>query len=812
MDTLLQDLRYAFRLLRKSPGFAIVAILTLAIGIGANTAVFSVMNAVLLNPSGVPHPQNVVAVRARYAVGDLKNINLSPTDFGDVTSGKEIFTSAALLRGADFNYGGNGTTPERLTGAKVTWQWFDVFWARPLMGRVFRPEEDQPGAEHEVILSYRTWQRRFGGDPAILGRSLQLNQESYQVVGVMGPDFNWPNRAELWVPMGLAPGKYFDPQNRYNEYLFCAARLRQGVTLDQANVFLQRKAAESIASEGNNSYGQASGWGMFAMPLVEFVSGKLSTPLLVLLAAVGMVLLIACANIAGLQLARASGRQRETSIQIALGARSGRLVQQALVESLLLAVAGVALGLVVAQATIPLLLRLAPQSLMQNVQVYVGWPVLMFMTALGVICAVLCGAAPAWQMTHGSWAQALKEGGRSETASRARQRLRSSLVVGEIALAMVLLVGAGLLLRSMERLQRVETGFDSNGVMSALMSLPPTVYKTDEQQAAFVAAAEEQLKNIPGISSAALVDALPFTDNGGSASFSIEGRVQAPNDPGPHGNIREISSDYFKVLRIPLIRGRVFTPADRLNTEKVVVIDQTLAHQYWGDEDPIGKRINFGDKSPWMTIVGLVQHAKSSSLESDTNEGFYFLPLAQSPDRSMAVMVRSAGPSAESLAGPIQSAIRSVDPAQPLYDFKKMSDRVDESLTGRRFLVILLSIFAGVALLLAALGLYGVISYMVRLRTRELGIRMALGAQPSDVLRLVLGNGARLAVIGLALGVAVTFGLGRTVSSLLYQVTVFNPVTLFLTAFVLAFTVLFASYLPARRAAKVDPVVALRYE
>lgn len=812
MESLLQDLRYGIRTLLKSPGFTIVAVLTLALGIGANTAVFSVMNAVLLNPSGVPHPESVVALRARYSVGDLQNINMSPTDFGDAVSGKEIFTSAAVLQGASFNYSSGNTTPERLTGAKVSWQWFDVFWARPQIGRVFRPEEDQPGAEHEVVLSDQTWKKRFGGDPGIVGRTLLLNQESYQVVGVMGPDFNWPNQAELWVPIALPPGRYFDEKYRYNEYLFSAGRLRPGITAAQANSYLQLRSAQHVKSEGDNSYGLVSGWGMFCMPLVEFVSGRLNRPLLILLAAVGMVLLIACANIAGLQLARASGRQREVSIQIALGAGARRLVQQALAESLIVAVAGVALGLIVAEAAIPLLLLLAPRGLLLNIQAHAGGTVLLFAAVLGGICALLCGAAPAWHMTHVAFYEALKEGGRSETSSHTRQRVRSVLVVGEIALAMVLLVGAGLLLRSLQQLERVETGFDPGGVMSASLSLPPTIYKTDEQQAAFFAAAEDQLKNIPGVSSAAMVDALPFGNNGGSSSFEIVGRPQGPNDPGPHGNIRLISPDYFKTLRIPVVRGRVFTAEDRLKSEPVAVIDEILARQYWPHEDPLGQHITFGGNSPKMTIVGLVKHAKSSSLEADTTEGFYFLPVAQSPFNSLSVLVRSSAVRPESLAGAMQSAIRAVDPNQPLYDFKTMEQRVDDSLMGRRFLVILLSVFAGLALLLAALGLYGVITYMVRLRTRELGIRMALGAQPADVLRLVLAKGAVLAAVGLLLGVFATFALGRTLSTLLYQVSLFNPVTLLLTSLVLASTVLCASYLPARRAAKVDPVEALRYE
>jgi len=645
-----------------------------------------------------------------------------------------------------------------------------------------------------------------------VGQTLLLNQESYQVVGVMGPEFNWPNQAELWVPIALPPGRYFDEKYRYNEYLFSVGRLRPGITVAQANSYLQLRSAQHVKSEGDNSYGLVSGWGMFCMPLVEFVSGRLNRPLLILLAAVGIVLLIACANIAGLQLARASGRQREVSIQIALGAGARRLVQQALAESLIVAVAGVALGLIVAKATIPLLLLLAPRGLMLNIQAHASGTVLLFAALLGGICALLCGAAPAWHMTHVAFYEALKEGGRSETSSHTRQRMRSILVVGEIALAMVLLVGAGLLLRSLQQLQQVQTGFDPGGLMSASLSLPPTIYKTNEQQAAFFAAAEDQLKNIPGVTNAAVVDALPFSNNGGSASFEIVGRPQGPNDPGPHGNIRLISPDYFKTLRIPVVRGRVFTSGDRLKSEPVAVIDETLARQYWPHEDPLGQHITFGGDSPKMTIVGIVRHAKSSSLEADTTEGFYFLPVAQAPFNSLSVLVRSGSVRPESLAGAMQSAIRAVDPNQPLYDFKTMEQRVNDSLMGRRFLVVLLSVFAGLALLLAALGLYGVITYMVRLRTRELGIRMALGAQPADVLRLVLGKGARLAAIGVVLGVFATFAVGRTLSSLLFQVSLFNPMTLVLTSLVLAFTVLFASYLPARRAAKVDPVVALRYE
>ncbi len=811
MTGTLHDLRYATRGLTKNPGFVLVAALTLALGIGANIAVFSVMNAILLNPSGIPHPESVAALRVKYNLADLANINISAPDFGDAVTGKDVFTSAAIMQGQNFNYTGDGTTPERLVGAQVSWQWFDVFWASPYLGRVFRPEEDQPNANHEVVLAYQTWKRRFGGDPAIVGKSLLLNQESYQVIGVMRPDFDWPNGTELWSPIGLPPGRYFDRKFRHNENLFGVARMRPGVSVAQANAYLRLKSAQEIAAEGHNSYSESSGWGMFAMPLIEFVAGNLRKPLAILLAAVLTVLLIACANIAGLLLARATGRQHEVSIQIALGAGNGRLIQQALLESSVLAVMGVLLGLALAHFAIPLLLLLAPASLAGNLTVHMGGPVLLFVSTIGVLCVLLCGTVPAWHMTHSRWFQILQEGGRSGTSGKVRQRLRSTLAVGEIGLAMLLLVGAGLLLRSLAQVERIETGFEPRGLMTAVFSLPPS-YKTNEQQAAFLTAAEQELKSIPSVKDVALADALPFSANGGLSSFEIKGRVTAPTDPGPHGSIRLISPDYFSTLRIPLLRGRFFTAEDRAKTEQVAIVDTTLAHQYWPNEDPIGQHIGFGSDSPWMTIVGVVAHAKSSSLEADVKEGFYFLPLAQSPNPGGEIAIRTDTGHPEMIAGAMQAAIRRVDPNQPLYDLKTMDERVDGSLVGRKFLVVLLSIFAGLALLLAALGLYGVISYSVRLRTRELGIRVALGAERGDVLRLILGQGVRLAAFGLVLGLAATFIAGRALSSLLYNVSLFNPLTLLLTSVLLLATVLLASYLPAHWATKVQPMVALRDE
>jgi ABC-type antimicrobial peptide transport system permease subunit len=844
MHTILHEFRYALRQLRKSPGFALVSVLTLALGIGANIAVFSVTNAVLLNPSGIPHADGLVALRARYgAMPDLNNISLSAPDFGDAADGKNIFSSGAVMQPGSFNYARENTNPELLNGARVSSGWFDTFDVRPYLGRVFTPEEDQPGAGNEAVLSYRAWQKRFGSDPNIVGQTLTLNNQAYRVVGVMGPSFNWPNLAELWVPIAFPPSRYHDPDYRYNENLFAVARLKRGVTLQLANAYLNRKADQNIASEGSKSFGRASRWGMFSLPLTEFIGGSLRKPLTMLLIAVGMVLLIACANIAGLQMARASARERDLAIRVALGAQRVRLLRQALVESIVLTVAGVALGFAVALATVPLLLHYLPALLGTLIQPSFRGPVLLFVTGIAVFCSLLCGLVPAWQRTQPGWFNALQEGGRSGIGGLMHQRTRSSLVVAQIALSLLLLTGAGLLLTSLRALEQVETGFQPSGLLSARFSLPQSIYgvippvtsapavkdaaakeavakaaaaaqaASDAKVAAFLTALQDRLLSIPGVSSAGLADSVPFDNQGGSSSFYIEGRPPGPNDPGPHGNVHVVSPNYFPTLRVPLMTGRDFAPQDRQGTELVAIVDTVLAHQYWPGRSPIGEHIGFDDrvKGPWYTIVGVVGHARATSLESDTNEGFFYLSTAQAPQLSTALLARSSR-SPDDLKGDLAAAVRSVDPSVPIYDVKTMEERVDDSLVGRRFVVLLLTTFAGLALLLAALGLYGVISYSVRMRTRELGVRIALGAQRGTVMQLVLLQGLRLAVIGVVLGALSALAFSRIFSSLLFKVGMLNPLPWVAAMTILVATVLLASYLPARRAASIEPMKALRTE
>lgn len=810
MDKIIQELRYALRQLRKFPAFTLTAVLTLAFGIGANIAVFSVMNAVLLNPSGIPHSQGLVALRAKYTFGGLSNISISAPDFQDALEGRKVYSSAAVMQPASFNYLGPDGLPVRLQAAMVSWQWFDVFQEKPYLGRNFRLEDDQPNANYSVILSYRTWQQRFGGDANIVGHKLQLNQQTYEVIGVMGPEFGWPNNAEFWTPLALPTNRFFDANFRHNENYFGLARLRAGVSVADANSYLNMRAEEVVASEGANSFSRRSGWGMFSMPLVDFVAGDLRKPLFLLLGAVAMVLLIASLNIAGLQLARASDRERETSIRVALGAPSGRLVMQAFLESFLLACGGLALGLLLAKTVIPILLLLAPESLVRNLQVQLQTPVLVFVSAVVLLTVLLCGSAPAWQMTRFKWIQALRDSGRSDTGSQARHKLRSGLVVCEIAVAMLLLVSAGLLVTSLKKVEQVETGFDPQGLMSARVSLPQAAYSSNEKQAAFYGAALDQLKSIPGVTNAAFTDSLPFVDQGGSSSFEIKEKPTAPGDPGPHAVIRLLSPGYFETMRIPLIRGREFTPQDRIGTEKVAVIDETLARQYFPNEDPLGKHIGFSPTNNWYTIVGLAKHARVSSLDSDTSEGIYYFPIAQAPNGNASLVVRTRLSRPEQLHDAIANAIHAVDPNEPVYQFETMEQGVEDSLVSRRFLVILLSSFAGLSLFLAVLGLYGVVTYMVKMRVREIGVRMALGAQRSDVLLMILRSGAELAMVGSLIGIFATFVAGRALSSMLYKVALYNPANLLGTSAILGAVVLLASYLPARRASKLNPMETLR--
>jgi predicted permease len=804
----MQELRFVLRQLVKSPGFTIAAVITLALGIGANVAVFSVMNAVLLNPTGIPHPDGLVALRAKYmAMADLQNISVSAPDFEDSLESRKIFQSAAAMQPGSFNYTAENARPERLVGARVTSEWFDVFQTRPVLGRAFRPEDDVPGANNVIVLSNKTWQTRFGGDQNIIGRKLDLNGQMFEVVGVMSADFNWPNEAQLWTPLAQPPERYHDENYRFNENLFAVARLQPGTTLAQANGF---ENSLSQAVKAKVGFAQNAGWGMFAVPLREFISGDLRKPLSILLAAVLLVLMIACANIAGLQLARATDHQHENSVRMALGASRARLMVQPLLQSLLLAIVGLGVGILFAVFVTPSLLYLAPVAIARNIDVHLSQWILLFASAVTVIAVLLCGSAPALYVAGSQFISSLREGGRSGTSSRSSNRMRSALVIAEITVAVFLLVCSGLLFESLETVERLSTGFDPQGVITATVALPRTNYDKPEKQVAFWQAAEQNLKNIPGVTAVGLVSDLPFGGNQGSASFSIKGQVLAPNNPGPHGHISLISPDYFQTMGIPVVRGRAFTDSDRMNTQQVAMIDETLARQYWPDKDVLNQYLSIDNGKTWLPIVGVVKHIKISALDAEANEGFYFLPVAQQANDAMSLVLKSRNSHPESLKTSMEAAIAAVDPRQAVFDVKTMEERVQDSLGSRRFVVVLLGIFAGLSLFLSALGLYAVITYLVRMRVREIGIRMAVGAQRGQIATMVLRHGVNLALGGCVLGLIVTFSAGQALRSMLYGVSLYNPVTALGACVVLAALVLLASYLPARRAMSIDPVEALR--
>jgi len=818
MGAFWQNLRYGVRTLAKSPGFAAIAIATLALGIGANTAIFSVVNGLFLHPPGVSQPDRVVVQRVRYLKLGLTNIMVSAADFARMRDSRQVFQSAALADTGDFNYSA-GEFPQRLRGANVSWQWFQVFGARPILGRVFTRQEDQPNANHEVVLAYHAWQRWFGGDASVVGRSIRLNEQDYRVIGVMGRNFLWPNpQTDLWTPLGLAQSE-FAIDNTFNENFLAVARLQPGVSFAKASAYMGLLSSH-FTDNRVKAYTEASQWGMFLMPLTTFVFGDLSTPLLILLGAVAFVLLIACANIAGLLLAKAAGRSKELAVRAALGASRQQLMAQTLSENLVLGALGVLAGLMVAPVGIRALLLAAPANLHADALSFpVDGYVLLFTIGVGLLAVLIFAAAPAWHMSRTDPYDALRESGRSTTASRARHRFRSFLVAGEIALGLVLLAGTGLLLKSLKRIAEVNPGFQPHGVMSAGLALPHSQYDTPEKQIAFFRNVLDRISSMPGISAAGAGYPLPFTGGNSSASFRIEGQAVAPGSPGPWGDVRYVTPGYFTALGIPLLKGRLFTDADRTGSQAVAVIDENLARQFWPNGDALGKELRRNDRDPWATIVGVVGHIRFTQLvgENSSSEGSqvasagaYYFPIYQTQGAYGFLIAKSSNPVAASEA--IRRAVRDVDANQPVSDMKSMDARIAESLGPQRFAASLLAVFAALATILAAIGLYGLVSYSVAQRTNELGIRMALGASRGDVLRMVLGESAKIAAIGAGAGIVAGLLLTQAMQGVLYGVSAADPVSFGGAAVALILVALAASYVPARRATRVDPMVALRYE
>ncbi|MEK6286650.1 MAG: ABC transporter permease [Acidobacteriota bacterium] len=796
METLLQDLRYAIRMLLKKPGFTAVVVITLALGIGANTAIFSVVNGVLLQPLPFKDAHRLVAVRASNPKGFNEPIGASFPDFKDWKEQNQVFQYIAGFTGQSLTLTGEDE-PLRVRGQSVSAAFFPMLEAEPVLGRVFLPDEEKRGQAKVVVLSHGFWQRRFGGDEGIVGRTLTLDGSPYTVVGVLSPGFRFLRDVDLWTPLDVPAVLQ---QARGGRYLQVVAKLKPETSLEQASAGMT-----TLAHQLESEYSQSnSGWGVSVVSLQEKVVGNVKQGLLVLLAAVGFVLLVACANVANLLLTRGATRQKEIAIRVALGAGRRRVIQQLLTESTVLALLGGALGLLLALWGIDALRALSPSNLPRIEEIRIDGRVLGFTLIATLLTGLLFGLAPARQATRIDLQETLKEGGRGSSMST-RRLLRGLLVVSEIALSLILLVGAGLMGRSLLALVSVDPGFRTENLTTMELSLPQYKYPQEHQQAAFFQELLERAESLPGMRSVALTTAVPLSGNEMKTSFTIVGRESAGKN---WANMQIVSPDYFRTMAIPLLKGRPFATSDAKGAPDVVIINEIMARRFWPDQDPLGKQIPFGDSGP--TIVGVVGNVKHTGLQEEHEPGVYF-PFLQAPFRSM-VLVARADSEAITLAVPLRALVHSIDKDQPVENFSTMEQVLSRSVAQPRFLAILLGVFATLALALAAVGVYGVMSFAVAQRTHEMGIRMALGAQPRDILRLVLGEGMALAVIGVAAGLLGSFAVTRAISGMLYQVSATDPITFIVISLLLTGVALAASFIPARRAMRVDPMVALRHE
>ncbi len=816
--SLWRDLRYAARGLAREPGFTAVAVITLGLAIGANTAIFSVANGLLLRPLPLPRADRLLLVMRHFKEGDTDSVSATKLFFLQPRLGGVFASTAAYENlGAGFNLVGDGL-PERIRGAHVTAGFFPTAGAQPLLGRNFLPEEDRPGARKVVVLSHRLWARRFGADPRILGRPLQLSGETYTVVGVMPAGFRFPAVAELWTPFAFDPAT----SNEAN-YFNLIGRLRDGIAPQTAGA-----TVKALTKGYGAAYPRSLGPDevFITKPLQEQLYGQVRPALLVLLAAVGAVLLIACVNVANLQLARAAARQREIAIRTALGAGWWRIVRQLLTESLLLAVGGGATGLLLGAACIRPLLAMSPIELDRLAQVGIDWRVLLFTLGVSLAAGVIFGLAPALQPARGNLHEPLKEGGNRTAGSVGGQWLRRALVTSEVALALLLITTASLLVRSFVGLLQQEPGFDVEHVLTMKLSLPPARYGTGAAAERFSSQVVERLEALPGVRAAAITTSVPL-EGGPDLSFKILGRKGGGDDGDGNydADYRALTPGLFRALRIPIVRGRGFTGADRLGGPLVALINHEAARRWWPKEDPVGQRIvvaqgskDLGDRGP-RTIVGIAGDTRDDGLDRKL-PAILYVPLGQVPDQLIALFFKllpvsvtlHTAADSPALTAAAKRQIWSVDPGQPIDDVKSMAEIRDLSLGSRRFTTALLGLLALLALALAAVGIYGVLSYLVQQRTREIGVRLALGASAGQVQRLVLRQGMGAVAVGIALGLGGAFAVTRLLGSLLVGVTAHDPLSFFFTPALLAVIAVLASSIPAQRASRLDPLIALRQE
>ena len=812
MESFLQDCRYALRMLARSPGFTLIAVLALALGIGANSAIFSIVNAVILKPLRYEKPEQLVQLWMRFTnIGIPNDQNwVSAPEFVDLQQ-NQSFSHLAAISSDSFNLNISGT-PERIDSAVVSTSFFPLLGVQAQLGRVFLPEEGQPGRQHVVLLSDGLWRRRFGADPAISGRKLVMNGQSYLIVGVLPRDFQLPLEAEVWTPLVFSADD-LSPNSRGNHRYQVIARIKPGLGLEQARADMDVVSQRIIDQHPDYPYRQFN-FRVLTIPLLEQQIGDITTALWVLMSAVGLVLLIACANVANLLLVRASSREREIAVRQALGVSRWRLIRQLLTESAILGLMAGAIGLFLGYWALRVLTTLAATSFPRVVEAHMDLRVLAFTLLVSLATGILFGLAPAFSSRHVTH-DALKEGGRGGTAGASSQRLRGALVVAEVAVSLTLLVGAGLLIRSFLRLQEVDTGFRPEGVLTMRISLPEEKYAKIEQAQAFYRELLDRIRRLPGVEAAGGATGLPLGGTGWSGTTTVDSQAVQPRDTTPEADQRPVFPGYFESLGIPLVRGRYFEQRDNEKGAPVAIIDETMANTYWPKEDALGKRIKPGGRQstqPWRTIIGVVRHVRYRTLESPSRVEFYW-PYDQTSFAlgSMSLAIHTSS-DPRSLAGVVQRQVQALDPDQPVYRIRTMSELMSESMARRRLSMFLLAIFAAVALALAAIGIYGIMSYSVAQRAHEVGIRMALGARTSDVVRMVLGQSLGLTLAGIFAGLLGSLALTNFLSSLLFDVKATDATTFLLVAVILAAVALVASLVPAYRATTVDPVNALRQE
>jgi putative ABC transport system permease protein len=805
LETIWQDLRFAMRMLRKKPSFTIAAVLTLALGIGATTAIFSVVNSVLLRKFPYSDSSRVVVMHETNP--KVGNVAVSYPNFLDWRDQSQTMTQMAIEQTMSFTLSGVNQ-PERIKGYGVSPNFLSLLGVQPLIGRDFLPNEEKKGTAPVLLLSYKLWQSHMGGDPNVVGRTLNLDGRSFSIVGVLPPTFYFLDKSEVLTPIGIwIDADFMRRASRGDTEV--VARLAPGVTIAQA-----RAEMNGITARLAEKYPLENSDGGMAMAAIrdEFV-GDTRPAILVLFGAVMFVLLIACANVANLYLVRSAERSKEIAVRLAFGARRGRIIRQMLTESLVLAAIGGGLGILLGMWSLSGLSRLIPPDTLMGMDIRMDGGVFLFAGLLMVFVAIAFGLVPALHSTRPDVQEALKDGGRSSTASVKQHRVRGALAIAETALALVLLIGAGLMVKSLYRLFQVSPGIQPDRVLTMGISLGSSQYEKEAAQLLFWQRLLDRVHAIPGVESAAVGTVVPFTGSHNRADITFADLPVPEVGQYPHPDYHLVSADYLKTLGQPLLRGRDFTESDNESAPAVGLINSRLAERYFPNGDAIGQRFAFGHgdpKSKWFTIVGIVADTKLYGLENPSRFEIY-VPYRQDPDDSMTLAVRSASDPA-GIASEIRLALREIDKDQPVFQVETMKELVNQSVSTRHATLVLLEMFGALALVLAGIGIYGVMAYTVALRTHEIGIRMALGAQKRDVLRMVMGQGVRLAITGVVIGVAAALALTRLLSSLLYSVSANDPLVFICVPVLLVLVTMVACYIPAMRAMKVDPMVALRYE